>query len=713
MFLASGVLIGRRFQENLTISSRDLLQFALLDSTTLAALECSMIVSRRWLSLALIVLVPGMAAAEFRAGAIAVDVTPERFPVIVNCAFLEQTATGVQDRLHARCLVLDDGKERLAIVIVDSCMMPREFLDKTKQLVAEETGIPTGRQLIAATHTHSAPAVMGCLGSDADPAYGEYLQRQIVRSVRLACDRLVPAELGWGVIDAGEFTNNRRWILRSDKIRTDPFGQKSVRANMHPGYQNPDFVGPSGPTDPWLSVLSLRTRDQRPLAVLANFSMHYFGNGAVSADYFGRFCQHLEQRLGRPDNGFVAIMSQGTSGDLHWMNYGQPRLNLGIDDYAKKLADRAEAALKSVSYRTEVTLAMAETTVRFKRRTPDAARLAWAKEIVAKMGPKPKNQAEIYAREAIFLDAEPTRELKLQAVRIGDVGIAAIPNEVYALTGLKIKARSPLPRTFTIELANGSEGYSPPPEQHVLGGYTTWPARTAGLEIEAEPKIVATILTLLESVSGAKQRVEPDAKRDAYAARIMAAEPRAYWRLGELAGNTAAELRGEHPGRYEPGVVFGLDGPRPLWQEQSAINRAAQFAGGRMLADLPKLGERYSIAFWAWHGLPDDAPAARAPLLSLQAGNTIRDSVVVPQKVRTTPREWMHYAYLRDGARWTLYRNGQRLTEGESNPARESRSWRLVVGGSPEAERFEGRMAEVAVFDRLLTSAELDQFAKP
>jgi len=45
--------------------------------------------------------------------------------------------------------------------------------------------------------------------------------------------------------------------------------------------------------------------------------------------------------------------------------------------------------------------------------------------------------------------------------------------------------------TMNIELANGSEGYIPPPEQHMLGGYTSWPARTAALEFQAEPKIVA------------------------------------------------------------------------------------------------------------------------------------------------------------------------------------------------------------------------------
>src|SRR5947209_12627294 len=79
------------------------------------------------------------AEPKFQAGASAVDVTPERFPVVVNCGFFEATGTAARDRLHARALVLDDGTIRMTLVIVDSCMMPREFLDRVKELVAEET----------------------------------------------------------------------------------------------------------------------------------------------------------------------------------------------------------------------------------------------------------------------------------------------------------------------------------------------------------------------------------------------------------------------------------------------------------------------------------------------------------------------------------------------------------------------------------------------
>src|SRR4051794_1461767 len=45
----------------------------------------------------------------FRAGALAIDVSPPKFPVIINGGMTERTADKLTDRLHARCLVLDDG----------------------------------------------------------------------------------------------------------------------------------------------------------------------------------------------------------------------------------------------------------------------------------------------------------------------------------------------------------------------------------------------------------------------------------------------------------------------------------------------------------------------------------------------------------------------------------------------------------------------------
>src|SRR6185503_11048820 len=258
-----------------------------------------------------------VAAAEkpFQAGAFALEINPRKFPVIVNAMFTERSADRVQDSLHARCLVLDDGSLRVALAVVDSCMLPRELIDRVKERTERATGIPASRILVSATHTHSAPSAMGCLGSRPDPGYQRQLEEEVPRGIGAALGKLAPAR-------APGHTFRRRWIYRSDRAGTDPFGRPSVRANMHPGHQNPDVIGPAGPVDPDLSLLSLESPDGRPLALLANFSMHYYGSSLLSADYFGVFAEEVGKLLGAagpPEPGrpaFVAIMSQGTSGDL-------------------------------------------------------------------------------------------------------------------------------------------------------------------------------------------------------------------------------------------------------------------------------------------------------------------------------------------------------------------------------------------------------------
>jgi hypothetical protein len=167
---------------------------------------------------------PSVRAAELKAGTALVDVTPEKFPVLVNGMFTSRNATGALDRLHARCLVLDDGTTRLAICVVDSCMMPRELLDRAKAAASKPSGIPVENMCVSATHTHSAPSVMGCLGTDPDPVYPAFLETQIARAITLAAKDLKPARAGWAVTHAPKHTFNRRWILRSDKVRNDPFG---------------------------------------------------------------------------------------------------------------------------------------------------------------------------------------------------------------------------------------------------------------------------------------------------------------------------------------------------------------------------------------------------------------------------------------------------------------------------------------------------------
>jgi hypothetical protein len=687
---------------------------------------------------------PALETKAFRAGAAAVDISPTQFPVVVSGGFLANHADRVLDPLHARVLVLDDGATRIAIVVVDTLMMPRELIDEAKRRAAGSTGIPAERMLVCATHTHSAPSVMGALGTPADGTYPKLLTAGIVEAIERAAKALAPAKVGWAVVDAPEHTNCRRWIKRPDRIGEDPFGGRTVRAMMHPGYQNPDYIGPAGPEDPGLTVLAAQSPDGRPVALLANYSMHYFGAAPVSADYFGRFCVEMTRRIcgDAKSPTFVAMISQGTAGDLHWMDYSRPRKDIHIDAYAAQVAEIACQAYQKIRYRDWAPLAAAQSKLTFARRVPDEKRLAWARQVIERMKDRnrPTNIPEVYAWEQLALRDEPKRELVLQAVRIGDLGIAAMPAEVFGITGLKIKAQSPLAPTFNIELANGADGYIPPPEQHKLGGYTTWPARSAGLEVQAEPKIVEAVLQLLEQVSDKPRRpVLPPG--GAYQAAVLKSKPLAYWGFDEFVGPKAIDASGhDRHGVYEDGVAFYLDGaPGAGAAAAGRTNRAAHFAGGRMKAVLPNLGSTYSIEFWFWNGIPSNIRPVTGYLFSrgkegikgapgehLGIGGTnaatgkliffngdARNQLLAG-KTAVSQRTWNHLLLVRGGNRVTVYLNFNKNPEiaGEIALGCEPHESQVFFGGrNDNFANFEGKLDEVAVYERTVSSDELTQRA--
>jgi len=131
-------------------------------------------------------------------------------------------------------------------------------------------------------------------------------------------------------------------------------------------------------------------------------------------------------------------------------------------------------------------------------RHPSQTDIERAQTILAKFdNKKRKGLPQIYARETLYAKDFPDQvPLMIQAIRVGDLGIAAVPCEVFAETGIAIKAKSPFKPTLTIGLANGWNGYVPTPEQHLLGGYETWLARSTYLETNASTEIFNTVMDL-------------------------------------------------------------------------------------------------------------------------------------------------------------------------------------------------------------------------
>jgi neutral ceramidase len=443
------------------------------------------------------------------AGAFAQDITPTKFPISVNGNMADIQATAAHDPLHARCLVLDDGKMKLAIVVVDSCMLPRELVEEAKAAAQKLTGIPADHMLISATHTHSAPTSTGVFQSDPDADYVKFLPKRIAEGIAMANDRRVPARIGFGKARDEANVFNRRWKREQSLIPPDPFGNTTDQVQMNPGIQAKGLMEPAGAVDPEISIVSIQTRGGKPICLLANYSLHYVGgNPALSADYFGAFADRIKQLVAPDVKDFVGIMSNGTSGDVNNINFAVPAIKYGPGERIKLVADgvakKVAEAYPKVEYRSDISLAAAVKDLQLGVRKPTEKELERARKILDENKDKKVlvGTPAIYARETALIAKYPdTVSVKIQTLRIGDIGIAVIPCEVFAEIGLEIKKSSPLKNTFTIELANGYNGYLPTPAQHKLGGYETWRARSSYLEVEASTKIMTAVKELLAAVA--------------------------------------------------------------------------------------------------------------------------------------------------------------------------------------------------------------------
>ncbi len=452
------------------------------------------------------------ASQVFRAGASISNITP-KIGTSINGNMQDVMIREIHDETHARSIVLDDGQTRLAIVVSDLCMVYRETLDKAKLRAHEQTGIPVENMLMSATHTHSAGTACSVFQSDPDEDYLVFLSERIADAVIRANNHLAPARIGWGVGEEPTQVFNRRWKMKPGTPMPNPFGGED-KVKMNPGVGNPNLLEPAGPIDPEVSVISIQSADGQPIALLANYSLHYVGGtgpGEVSADYFGMFANRMQQMLGADyqNSPFVAIMSNGTSGDInniHWAGEKQDVKSLPYHQMqvvANTVAAEAYKVVQNIQYQDWISLDTEQEEISLGVRLPDAEEVERAKKIMAQAeGPVMKTREEIYARETVLLNDYPEEvSVILQTFRLSDLAITAIPCEVFVEIGLDIKKQSPFQPTFTISLANGYNGYLPTPEQHTLGGYETWRARSSYLEVDAAPKITETLFDLLDKLN--------------------------------------------------------------------------------------------------------------------------------------------------------------------------------------------------------------------
>ncbi|HYF37333.1 MAG TPA: neutral/alkaline non-lysosomal ceramidase N-terminal domain-containing protein [Prosthecobacter sp.] len=446
---------------------------------------------------------------KFLAGAATSNITPNLGGLIVG-GFNPFPSTHIHDELHARCLVLDNGEKRIAIVVCDLLGAARQMFDEAARIVEKQSGIPRDCLLISATHTHSAVSALSENRYSVDEplsGYQTFVARRIADGVQRAVNNLAPGRIGWAVGSEPNQVFNRRWFMKEGTVPVNPFGEYD-KVKMNPP-RGENLVKPAGPTDPDVSIVSLQSLDGKPLAVLANYSLHYVGDvgaGHVSADYFAVFCDRLQQLLSadRQDPPFVAMLSNGTSGNINNNDYSKPAEKTGpkyskITKVADDVAQAAFKAIQTIQYQDWVPLDSRFQDIRLAARRPTPEQVARAEELVTKprlIGGRAALDV-VYAERILKLrDVAPEIDIPLQALRIGQVGICGIPCETFVETGLELKQKSPFKPTFTHSIAGGYFGYLPTPEHHALGGYETW-LGTNRLEVQASVKITEALLKML------------------------------------------------------------------------------------------------------------------------------------------------------------------------------------------------------------------------
>ena len=107
-------------------------------------------------------------------------------------------ANGIHDDLWARAMVIDDGKTRLAIVVLDAIgFMSNDVID-LRGRISKESGITYA--VISSTHTHEGPDLLGLWGpnpfhSGINPAHMEYVKNQAAKAVDAAAKGLRPVHM--------------------------------------------------------------------------------------------------------------------------------------------------------------------------------------------------------------------------------------------------------------------------------------------------------------------------------------------------------------------------------------------------------------------------------------------------------------------------------------------------------------------------------------
>ena len=421
------------------------------------------------------------AFAEVRAGAAAVKITPSPGAPMAGY-YHNRAAEGVHDELYARAIVIQSGADRAALVACDLIGMPRGIVERARELIASQTGIPAAAVMISATHSHTGPVLLdgpsrynlqGEMLSIARD-YAAVLPSKIAESVRLAATSMAPVSVLAAGGAEGSLAFNRRFHMKDGTI------------GWNPGKMNPGIIRPAGPIDPAVPVVRFDDAARKPVAAYVNYAMHLDTVGGLeySADYPYTLSRQLSAATA-PE--LLTMFTIGCAGNVNHIDVSRRTPQKGHGEAARIGAVLAGEVLKTFDALQPVAggaLAYAQEKVKLPSPALEPGDEDWASRVAVTMGTgKPAPFMEL-VRAFKILDVAARKgaplEVEVQAIALGpDLVWVALPGEIFVELGLTLKNASPFRHTIIATLANGSEGYIPDRKAYAQGNYEPVSARCA------------------------------------------------------------------------------------------------------------------------------------------------------------------------------------------------------------------------------------------
>lgn len=243
-------------------------------------------------------------ASEWQAGFATVKITPERPVAMAGYASRNKPSEGVVADLHAKVLVLDDGRGQRAVwITTDLIGLRGAVTEEIFRRITERTGLKRHQLLVNSSHTHTGPAIADsdtsayaiAEAAAADTrAYRHLLGDRIVAAVEQALARLEPVTLAYGT-GVVPFVMNRR----------EPTRDRGIILG----------VNPRGPADRTMPLLKVSAADGRARAVVFGAATHNTtltgDEYRISGDYAGFAQEYVQTQL----PGVQAMFVLGFAGD--------------------------------------------------------------------------------------------------------------------------------------------------------------------------------------------------------------------------------------------------------------------------------------------------------------------------------------------------------------------------------------------------------------